>query len=301
MRMFKKILKWAGYTVLALLFVLLAIYGHSYQNTRSRFNKVYPTEVAMSPLPTDSGAYARGEHVFQIHGCASCHGEDLGGKIFLDDAVLGTVVAPNLTKGPGGRPADHNATDWWRSLKLGVSRSGKPLWVMPSHETAQMSDKDIADLIAYCTQQPPVASDLPKENHMAPIGRILMAFDMIPVLSAEKIVPSKVPVEHPREDDLAARGKYLTVSCQGCHREHMRGGAPVAPGFPEVRDISATGAAGRWTLEQFKHTLRTGNTPEGRQLKNEEMPWETTAQFTDDEIAAVYTYLRGMNTVVAQN
>ena len=35
--------------------------------------------------------------------CADCHGEDLGGRVFIDDPGLGRVVAPNQT--PGGRLA----------------------------------------------------------------------------------------------------------------------------------------------------------------------------------------------------
>jgi hypothetical protein len=48
-------------------------------------------------------------------------------------------------------------------LKHGVDREGKPLVFMPSHETTQFADKDLADLIAYCRSRPAVDNVLPRE------------------------------------------------------------------------------------------------------------------------------------------
>ena len=89
-------------------------------------------------------------------------------------------------------------------------------------------------------------------------------------------------------------GKYLSTSCQGCHRENMKGGEPVAPGYPVVADISSTGNPGKWTDEQFIHTLRTGVTPEGKVLKPEEMPWTMAKEFNDIELKALHLYLNSM-------
>ena len=98
-------------------------------------------------------------------------------------------------------------------------------------------------------------------------------------------VPAEVSVEY---------GKYLAIACQGCHRENMKGGEPVAPGFPPVADISSSGNPSKWTAEQFMETLRTGKTPEGKLLKTEEMPWTMTKSYTDVELQALHLYLKSI-------
>jgi hypothetical protein len=42
-------------------------------------------------------------------------------------------------------------------------------------------------------------------------------------------------------------------------------------------------------------TLTTGKTPEGHALKNEDMPWKMTAQYTRTELASLYQYLQSIN------
>jgi cytochrome c553 len=90
-----------------------------------------------------------------IRGCNECHGENLGGKIFLEDPSLAMLTAPNLTRGKGGLPADFSVSDWTRALKHGIDRNGRTLFIMPSHELSRMSDEDMANVIAYCQQVKP--------------------------------------------------------------------------------------------------------------------------------------------------
>ena len=92
-----------------------------------------------------------------------------------------------------------------------------------------------------------------------------------------------------------AQGKYLAVSCTGCHQPNLTGGEPVAPGFPPAPNITSSGHPGKWTLDQFVHTLRTGKTPTGRQMNPEHMPWKMTAQYSDKELASLYKYVRSIH------
>ncbi|CAN5565973.1 hypothetical protein BH09BAC4_BH09BAC4_45740 [soil metagenome] len=41
-------------------------------------------------------------------------------------------------------------------------------------------------------------------------------------------------------------------------------------------------------------TLRTGKTPSGHQIDNENMPWKITAQYSDKELASLYQYFRSI-------
>ena len=48
---------------------------------------------------------------------------------------------------------------------------------------------------------------------------------------------------------------------------------------------------GRWTEEDFVRTIRTGVNPSGDSL-NPIMPWRTIRRMTDDDLRAMYMYLR---------
>jgi hypothetical protein len=74
----------------------------------------------------------------------------------------------------------------------------------------------------------------------------------------------------------------------------MKGGEPIAPGFPVVADISSSGKPAQWTEAQFIETLRTGKTPEGKILKPEEMPWTMTKAYTEVELKALHLYLKSI-------
>lgn len=67
--------------------------------------------------------------------------------------------------------------------------------------------------------------------------------------------------------------------------------------MPGARDLTPTGL-GRWTLADFTRALREGRRPDGTGLA-EAMPWKYTARMTDDEIAAVWLYLRTLPGSVA--
>jgi mono/diheme cytochrome c family protein len=70
----KKIGRWLGYALLALLGLALTAYGYATWNVSQRLNKVYPTQVPGIPIPTDSAAVARGAHLYVVHACRDCHG-----------------------------------------------------------------------------------------------------------------------------------------------------------------------------------------------------------------------------------
>lgn len=89
-------------------------------------------------------------------------------------------------------------------------------------------------------------------------------------------------------------GQFLSVSCIGCHRDNLKGGDPVVPGFPPVPDITSSGIAGKWNLESFKNTLCYGKTPEGKILNPEQMPWPMAAKMTDIEQEALFLYLQSI-------
>lgn len=290
----KKIVRWAVRIFLVLVMLLIVAYVFIYVSTERRINRKYSFSEPGLVIPNDSLSIAKGRHLYQIRSCSDCHGARLEGSIFMNDPMLLQLSAPNLTRGPGGLPADFSTSDWIRVLRHGVDKNGRSLWMMPAHESAALSREDLANLIAYCQSRPPITSNGKKLRKMGPLGRLVMQLNQVAVLPAERINhQAPLPAHTPKE--ITAYGKYLATTCQGCHRPDMKGGSPLAPGFPPVPDISAAGAQRHWSEAQFISTIRTGKTPDGRTLRNEFMPWKNMAHYTDDELQAIRIYLQSQN------
>jgi len=292
--MLKKILKIAG-IILGLLVVLVAgFYTKAYINVENRRNTHYQVSIQPLSIKKDSAQLTLGARLVKAKGCEDCHGHDLGGKVFIDDPKLGHIIASNLTKGKGGLPSDHNTEDWILALKHGIRRNKKPLLIMPAHEFTLLSEYDMSAIIAYCAEIPKIDREFPEGNSLGPLGYILTDLGKLPLFPAEMINHERVLVKEVKSEISAEFGKYISTSCMGCHRENMKGGDPIAPGFPVVADISSTGNPGKWTDEQFINTLRTGVTPEGKVLNPKEMPWTMAKEFTDVELKALHLYLNSI-------
>jgi mono/diheme cytochrome c family protein len=286
----KRVGKWLGYGLLALLGVALAAYGYAAWNVSQRLGKTYPTHAPAIPIPGDSAAVARGAHLYVVHACRDCHTANLAGRVILDNPLVGRIVSRNLTRGVGGLPAGFNDEDWLRTLKHGVDRQGKPLLFMPADETTRIADGELADIIAYCKSRPPVDNPLP-EQALGPLLQLTAGLAEPTFFPAEKVDHALLPVAPRQPAATAAYGEYLTNNCTACHQADFRGAPPLAPGYPPVPNITAEGRVGRWTEGEFVRTLRTGVTPDGHRIDSTKMPWTRTRDFSDTELRAVRAYL----------
>jgi cytochrome c553 len=288
--MVKKILRGFGIFLGVLVIVVAGFYTKVYFSTQSRLNKTYAVNPTVLQIKNDSAMLAKGKRLSVVKGCNDCHGTDFAGKIIHEDVMLGRLTSSNLTRGQGGLPSDYSEKDWVLALKHGIRKDGKPLVFMPSHEFTLLSEDDMRSLISYLQQVPPVDKVLPKLE-VGPLARILADIGDFPLVPAEKIDHNRMLVKSVKEEVSIEYGKYLSTSCQGCHKESMKGGEAVAPGFPIVADISSSGNPGKWSDEQFIQTLRTGVTPEGKVLNPDEMPWPMAKELTDTELKALHKYL----------
>lgn len=291
--MVRKIFKWTGIVIGSLIVLLLCAYAYISHDVTQRASKKYLFAAADIYIPRDSATVARGHHLFITRGCTDCHGANLAGKIVAEDPAVGTLYGANLTRGEGGLPASFTSADWVMALRHGVTPEGRPLIMMPAHETVHLSENDLAALIAYCQQVPPVNNHV-KPIAIGPISKIMTYMGKMPLLSVEMIDHQAPMVKEVDTVEGIALGKYLSVACTGCHRANLKGGGPVAPGFPDVPNITASGEPGGWTKAQFIHTLRTGKKPDGRQMKPEDMPWKMTAQYEEKELSSLYAYLHSI-------
>ena len=289
--MFKKIIKVTGVVLGGLMMIGVLFYIKVYISTEKRIHKVYTIQPEKVDIPTDAASLALGARLVTTKGCRSCHGANLAGRILVNDPnKLGLIAAKNITKGKGGLPQDFGYEDWVMALKHGVNKDRKSLLLMPSYGFAQLTARDMAAIIAYCSQIAAVDNELP-ESKLGPLGRVLTDIGELHVLSAERVDHDLPFTQEIAPSLTVAYGKYQAVMCQSCHGENLKGGGPISAGGPPVADITSTGKPGQWTDAQFMATLRSGKTPEGKQLK---MPWEMAAAMTDQELKALHLYLNSL-------
>jgi mono/diheme cytochrome c family protein len=251
------------------------------------------TEKPFATVTSSPELVARGQHLATaITKCVGCHGPDLGGSKFIDDPALGSIAASNLTSGRGGTIGNYDDAALERVIRHGVKSDGTPALVMPSEEYANLTDEDLAAVIAYVRSVPPVDRELaPKSLRF--LGRALVtggalqhAFDMID--------HSRASLPTIAVGETVEYGRYLTNvgGCTGCHGPGLSGGKipGTPPDFKPAANITPTGI-GHYTEADFFRALREGVRPGGAPIDTS-MPFRLTKDMTDVEIKAVYAFLK---------
>jgi hypothetical protein len=262
-----------------------------YWRSSARLHRTYHVVVARPSVPTDPVSLEMGHHLAATRGCLACHGDDLGGHTVIDDPAMGRISGPNLTRGHGGLPAGYADEDFERAIRHGIAADGHGLFLMPSADFAHFRESDMADLIAYVKSAPPVDRES-VHLRIGPVARVLLLEGKIK-LSADVIdhVTLKPDVVEP--GPTVAYGRYLAVTCTGCHRDNFSGGriAAGSPNWPPAANLTPhpSGDLSRWTKADFFTALRTGRRPDGAHL-NPVMP-AAFGQMTDTELEAIWNFL----------
>lgn len=247
------------------------------------------------PLTTtaDAAVLERGRHVATaIAKCVECHANDLGGGTVIDAPPIGHVEATNLTTGKGGVLSRYDDVALERAIRHGIGHDGRNLLIMPSDEYHNLSDDDVAAVIAYLRSRPAVD----REHAPASVGPVIRMMWV-----AGKAYPA--PVERIAHDaphrrstpvgDNAAAGEYIAANgCSGCHGQTYSGG-PIPGAPPEWKPAANITPAGigSYTPADFTRLLREGVRPSGVAVDTL-MPIRATRFMTDEEINAVYKFLK---------
>lgn len=290
-----RVLRWIGIVVGALLGIVVIAVGVLYATTERRIFRSYEVAGLEVPVPTDSISLARGELLSVTRGCTGCHTADLGGGPFINEPIVANLYAANLTSGPGGVASHYkSATDWERAIRHGVAPDGRALLFMPSHEFYHLSDEDLGALIGYLRTIPPVDRTVGTQA-VGPIGRGLFASGLLPLVPAELVDHTAPRPVAPAPGVTPEYGKYLMVTCTGCHGETLSGGAiPGAPpemGIPRNITLDKATGLGEWSLTDFDRAVRGGVSKNGYKL-GKDMPSPEFSRLTDDEVAAMWAYLQ---------
>lgn len=282
-----------GYAVGAVVLLVVVGYGTAFSVSGRKLAETHDVALTTVEVPTDEASVAWGGHLVNaVTSCRDCHGADLAGAVMSDDAAA-LMAAPNLTAGRGGIGAEMTDADWVRAIRHGVRSDGRSLLVMPSYAYARLSDRDLGAMVAYLKQLPPVDNEVP-EFKLRPLGRALVAagaFD-------EEFVAKKMPAAGSYgevEPGLSLEyGEYLATvgGCISCHRPDLRGGPAGPPDAPPAADISRA-ALSDWSEADFLRAMREGRRPDGSEI-SEYMPWRYMAGMTDEELSAIWLYVRSV-------
>lgn len=266
----RKILKWTGIVFGSVMLLLIVAGVLVYPVGARMFSQRYSDlQVEEVPIPSDADAIEHGKHISIIWTCTKCHGRDLSGTLLANDPVLGTIPAPNVTAGEGGIGGSYADLDWVRAIRHGVAPDGTVLALMPDYST--LSDGDLADLIAYLKQLPPVDKEYP-ELKLGPAIPLAPALGLY-TPAAEVMDHSASNPADPVPGASVEYGGYLFQICRECHSKKLAG------------DLV------KWTEQDFNRALHSGILPNGRTLPAA-MRSDGFRALTDTELAALWLYLR---------
>lgn len=285
----KRVIRWVlfalgGVVVLAVL-AIGVLYGLSGRKLSAKH------ELAAEPalvIPSDSASIARGAHLVNALPCGQCHGVDFGGNVFADAGPFGFLVGPNLTRGRGGRNPPLTDAEWERAIRHGLRRDSTGLLIMPSEVFHAISDADMAPMIAYVKQLPPVDREVPPTK-LRIIGRMVLGVGQLK--TAADTSPHTPHVASVDTTPGVDYGRYLVEisGCAGCHGPSYSGGPGV--GSAPTPNLTPTGI-GHYTEDDFKRAMRTGERPRGGAKLSEEMPWKFYGKMTDAELQSVWAFLK---------
>lgn len=279
----------------ALVGAVVVVAGALYVLANRRLNRTFAVQEAALLIPADSASIERGRYLAHaVAGCADCHGESLEGRLVADAGPVGKIWSPNLTRGEGGLGDSLSPAQWAAALRDGVARSGRPLMIMPAADYADMSDEDVGAIVAYVKSVAPVNNSV-RKSYLGPLGWFLYVSGKFPTLTQADLVSHDGRRQSmPPRGATAQYGKYLAAvgGCAGCHRPDFTGG-PI-PGMPPdakpASNLTPLGI-GHYSEADFFTAMRDGKRPGGVPLDTL-MPYRFTRQMSDDDIRALYLFLK---------
>jgi mono/diheme cytochrome c family protein len=247
-------------------------------------------------------------HCFQCHsevdwqnpGAQPKPGKRGAGTIFVE-AGMDWLVAPNIT--PDRETGAGNWTDeqFARAIREGIGHDGRRLFpMMPYMNFREMSDEDLASVVVYIRSINPVRNIVPRTVLPDPIKSSLPPHR--PIIAS---------VPGPDMSNPVARGKYLVTlgNCMSCHTPMNKQGQPLKQ-LAFAGGLRFTGPWGQVSSANitpdpsgisyydealFVKTLRTGQV--GSRKLNSIMPWGYFRNMTDDDLKAIFAYLRTVTPV----
>mgnify|MGYP004702309577 CR=1 FL=1 len=276
----RTILKWLGIVLGSMVLLCSLAIGMLYATSEYQFHRTYSAPQVSLVIPHDPASIVAGQFIAITRGCTGCHERQLQGQVLVDDPWIGRLVTPNITQ----VLQHYSDAQLARLLRYGVRPDGTSVIIMPSSMFYNLTDKDLADLIAYLRTVPPVVSTLPSMQ-IRILGRWLFLTGKLNFEAAliEKLGP-RMSVGKPAP--TAAYGDYLVhSSCTECHGWNLHGNKLF--GIPDLS------IAKSYTPENFARLMSTGIGNGNRDLGlMSAVAKERFSHFDNTQIAAIYAYLQ---------
>jgi len=293
----RKALKWLGillgglFVLLLVLVIAVLIFGQ-FSFKRTIANRPMNQIMAdTSPQGLERGKYLA-ESVMSCD--TACHTNAeipfIGMAEEINEGpISGVFAVPNLTPDSETGLGSWTDAEIARAIREGIDKDGVSLVIMPSANFHIMSDQDVAALVGYLRSLEPVKNEIPpiQLNAIAKAMLALGIFGTSPVgkpITQTQQAPQAGTVEY---------GAYLVSlgMCRDCHGKDLNGSPGGPAGF--APNLTPGGELASWSEADFLTTLHNGVTPSGRQLR-EEMPWKAYGKMKDEDLAAIWLYLKSI-------
>lgn len=315
----KKFLKAFAYIVggVVLLFICFLIYFNS---TYPKIDPPSAEKVEITPARLERGKYLA-NHVSL---CLDCHSTrdwskfsgpikpgtlGMGGEQFdeVNVGIPGVLHAKNIT--PAGI-SNYTDGELMRVITNGVTNKNVALFpLMPYLGYNNLTKEDLYSIVAYIRSLEPIKNEVPERSLNFPLNFIVKT--MVP--------KSYKPSPEPNKNNPAEYGKYLVSisGCFDCHTQLIKGERNMekvfAGGFEfqlpsgtvrsaNISPDSITGI-GKWAKNEFIARFKSMD-PEkyppvetGMNDFNSIMPWTMLAGIKEEDLAAIYEYLRTVKPV----
>lgn len=270
------------------------------------------TPVAAESSQTDD-SIGRGEYVFALGGCASCHtdskggGEPLAGGLKME-TPFGIFYPPNISPDPTHGIGGWSQQDFITAMKQGISPEGEHYYpAFPYTSYTRMSDTDVLDLKAYLDAQPAVST--PSKPH-----ELSFPFDQRSLLVVWKWLNFDAGGYKPNPEKSPSwnRGAYIVNGpghCGECHTpRNLMGGLDRGAGMvgndngPEGEavpglDGSVNEAFRAWEIVDIVFSLEVGMKPDGDFFSGSmaDVVDNSTSRLTEEDRQAIAEYLKSFD------
>ena len=272
----------------------------------AREDRKFDAPPVAAHVSRDPQVIARGHYLaFGPAHCVECHGApDRRGELGGGQAIplsggqqlklpVGVFRPGNITPDAQTGIRRYSDADIARMLRYGIRPDGRA--VLPFMAFGDMAQDDLDAIISFLRAQEPVRHEVAPSAPNA-LGRVVKAFLISPKGPTRPVRPSVPP------SPTAEYGDYLTHSvanCVGCHtkvdlRTGAATGAPFAGGTkiegfvtPNLTPDPRWGWIASWPEEVFVARMHMG-----RQRAGSPMPWDGFRSMSDDDLRAIFRYLR---------
>ncbi len=246
-------------------------------------------------------------HCFQCHskvdwkspGAQPKPGKKGGGAVF-EEEIFSWLVAPNISPDVETGAGTWTDEQFARAIREGIGHDGRRLFpMMPYMNFRNLSDEDLASVIVYVRSIAPVRNELPKTTMPEIVKATLPPYQPVP------------SVPEPDLSNPVMRGRYLVTlgNCMSCHTPMdqqgrprtelaFAGGLPFSGPWGQLSSANITpDASGISYYDEalFLSALKTGHV--GARKLNSIMPWGYFRNMTDEDLKAIYAYLRTLRPV----